>query len=102
MGEVTIDRNISSTVPDPYVTWTPLLPENIPNPLAKPIHEEVVAETLRADLVVLAAGLRPDHSMFEACQQQHAADEIILIGDNFRVGRMLDAVEAGFSIGNFL
>lgn len=44
-GEVTIARNISSTVPDPYITWTPLLPENIPNPLAKPIREEVVEQT---------------------------------------------------------
>jgi 2-enoate reductase len=24
-GEIAIERNISKTVPDPYVTWTPVL-----------------------------------------------------------------------------
>ena len=98
-GEVTIARNISPTVPDPYITWTPLLPENIPNPLAKPIHEEVVEQTLKADLVVMAAGLEADHSLFEACQRQNAADQIIVIGDNFHVGRVFDAVDTGFNVG---
>jgi 2-enoate reductase len=101
-GEAVILRNVSSTVPDPYVTWTPLLPENIPNPLAKNIREEMVEETLKADLVVLAAGLRPDHSLFEACQATNAAPEIFAIGDNFHVGRVFNAVEAGFNLGRSL
>ncbi len=45
-GEVTIARNRSASVPDPYVTWAPILPENVRNPLAKPIVEEFVEETL--------------------------------------------------------
>lgn len=97
--ELTITRNISSTVPDPFVTWAPLLPENIPNPLARRIGEEMVEETLKADLVVLAAGLRPDHSLFEECQRLHAAADIVAIGDSFQVGGTFDAVQAGFSVG---
>jgi len=99
---VVLARNVSPTVPDPYVTWTPLLPENVPNPLAKPVREEIVEETLAAELVVVATGLRPDHSLFEACQRQHAAAEIVVIGDNFHVGRVWEAVRAGFAEGNSL
>jgi len=101
-GEVMIARNRSATVPDPYVTWAPILPENIPNPLVKPIFEEVVEEALRADLVVLAAGLRSDHLLFEACQELHAADEIVPIGDSFHVGQVFQAVHAGFGVGSSL
>jgi len=102
IGGVTVARNISSTVPDPYITWAPLLPENIPNPLAKPIREEIVEETLKADLVVLAVGLQSDHSLFEACQLQHVAGDIIAVGDNFHIGRVFEAVEAGFNVGSSL
>ena len=101
-GQVTVVRNVSNTVPSPYVTWTPLLPENIPNPLAKPMREELQETTLRADLVVLAVGLRPDRSLYDACQQQHAAAEVVYIGDNFSVGRVFEAVKAGFSVGRSL
>lgn len=82
-------------MPDPYATWTPLLPENIPNPLAKPIREELVEESLKTDLVVVATGLKADHSLFEACQAQNAAGEIFSIGDNFRIGHVFEAVHAG-------
>jgi 2-enoate reductase len=101
-GEVTIARNVSSTVPDPFVTWTPLLPGNIANPLEKPIREEIVEETLPADLVVLAGGLRADHSLFETCQAQHTAGEMFYIGDNFHIGNVFEAVHAGFRIGSTL
>ncbi|HPD57665.1 MAG TPA: FAD-dependent oxidoreductase, partial [Smithellaceae bacterium] len=35
--EVLVAQNMSKTVPNPYVTWTPLLPENIENPFVKKI-----------------------------------------------------------------
>ncbi len=56
-GKVIVERNISKTVPDPYNTWNPILPENVKNPLAKPIKEEWREEILPADLIVLATGL---------------------------------------------
>ena len=33
-------RNVSPTVPDPYVTWHPILPENVENPLAPNLKVE--------------------------------------------------------------
>jgi 2-enoate reductase len=99
---VTITRNRSPTVPDPYVTWTPILPDNVPNPLARAIVDDPAEETIRGDLIVLAVGLVPDHSLFEACQALHAADEIVAVGDSFQVGQVFQAVHAGFRIGRSL
>ena len=56
---------------------------------------ELVSDTA----MVMAAGLEADHSLFEACQRQNAAEQIIVIGDNFHVGRVFDAIEAGFTVG---
>ncbi|HPH96258.1 MAG TPA: FAD-dependent oxidoreductase [Anaerolineaceae bacterium] len=101
-GQVVVSRNHSSTVPDPYVTWTPLLPENVINPLARPMREELVEETLPADLVVMAAGLRPDDALYRACLQNQAAGLIYFIGDVFQIGRVFEAVKAGFAVGRAL
>ncbi|HBR09216.1 MAG TPA: enoate reductase, partial [Clostridiales bacterium] len=49
---VLVSRNISKGVPDPYCTWTPTLPKNIPNPLAPKIGPESYIETYLADLFV--------------------------------------------------
>jgi 2-enoate reductase len=38
--KVSIAKNISKGVPDPYNTWQPILPKNIENPLAKKIGTE--------------------------------------------------------------
>ena len=101
-GRVTVERNISPTTPDPYNTWTPLLPDNIPNPLARPIREVWQTEFLDADLVVLAAGLRRNTALYENCIQANAAPEIHTIGDAFQIGRVFEAVKAGFAIGRSL
>jgi 2-enoate reductase len=99
---VLVDQNLSKTVPNPYVTWTPLLPDNIENPLDKPIKDESIEKALPADLVVLALGLRPQTSLFEACQAAHSAPEVKMIGDTFQIGRVFEAVKAGFAIGRTL
>jgi 2-enoate reductase len=92
-------HNVSATVPSPWNTWNPLLPENISNPLAKPIQEEIIEETLPADVVVLALGLRPDQSLYDALMKSQAAPEIRLLGDSFKVGRVFEAVKAGYLVG---
>jgi 2-enoate reductase len=99
---VTIVRNVASSVPDPYATWTPLLPENIKNPLARAIGASFVEETLAADLVVVATGLTPASSLYRECVQRHVAPELHNIGDSFAVGRVFDAVRAGFTLGRTL
>ena len=89
----------SRTVPDPYVTWTPLLPDNVKNPLARPIRVEEREFSLPADLVVLAVGIIPDDGLYHACLQAQAAPEIHNIGDAFAAGRVFEAVKAGYALG---
>ena len=64
---VRVVRNVSRTVPDHYVTWSSLLPENVKNPLARKVKVEEREVDLGADLVILAVGLRPDDSLYEEC-----------------------------------
>lgn len=101
-NKVNIKRNISKTVPSPYVTWTPLLPENIANPFAKPIQDEYQDQSVDADLVVLAMGLRPVRDFYEDCMKNQSAPEIIQLGDAFQIGRVFEAVKAGFLVGRNL
>jgi 2-enoate reductase len=99
LNSVTLLRNVSKSVPNPYNTWTPLVPENIPNPLARPIREEVEEQVVPADCVVLAMGLRPNTALYDACLQANAAPEIRQIGDAFEIGRVFEAVKAGYAVG---
>jgi 2-enoate reductase len=101
-GRVTIIKNVSSTVPDPYNTWSPLLPENVKNPLEKKIKIEEKEMGLEADLVVLAVGLKADDRLYEACVKERVAPEIHNIGDSFSVGRVFEATKAGYAVGNML
>jgi 2-enoate reductase len=97
-----VQRNTSPTVPSPYNTWNPILPDNIPNPLARPIREEWVETLLPADLVVLAMGLKPDKALYEACLRSAAAPLIYHAADAFETGRVFEAVKAGYALGTIL
>ncbi|HSR35022.1 MAG TPA: FAD-dependent oxidoreductase, partial [Anaerolineae bacterium] len=101
-GAVVVARNVSSSVPSPYVTWAPVLPENVPNPLARPLKVDEQECTLEADLVVLAAGLEPDDALYEACLEVQAAPEIYNVGDSFSPATIAEAVKAGHAIGTAL
>ncbi|MBF9018159.1 MULTISPECIES: FAD-dependent oxidoreductase [unclassified Oceanispirochaeta] len=94
-----IMKNQSKTVPDPYVTWSPILPENIENPFAKAIKDKPEEIEIDADLIVLAAGAVPDDSFFYECQEKNSAPEIHNIGDSSRCGRVFEAVKAAYQIG---
>ena len=98
-GGVQVMRNVSPTVPDPYVTWHPILPENVENPLAPKLKVEEKAETLPADLVVIAAGGRADDALFLEAQRRRAAEALYNIGDSFQVGRVFEAVRAAYALG---
>ena len=95
---VYIERNISDTVPDPYNTWQPLLPPNIPNPLAKKLKEEIVEESIPADLIVLAMGGKADESFFFEAGKELTAKELYNIGDSSKAGRVLEAVRAAYHL----
>jgi hypothetical protein len=78
------------------------LPENISNPFAKPIKEEIQEQTLTADLVVLAMGLRPSRAFYEACVSAQAAPEVIQLGNAFQIGRVFEAIKSGSLVGRNL
>ncbi len=97
-GKVHISRNVSKGAPNPYNTWQPLLPENIPNPLAPKLGPETREEALDVDLVVLAMGGRPDDTAYFEALAANAAPEIYNIGDSFAGGRVLEANRAAFRL----
>ncbi len=96
---VTVIRNISNTVPNPYITWAPILPENVKNPLAKEIKVAEKEKELDADLVVIAAGGKPNDELYYQCIKEHTALEIYNIGDSLKMAKVFEAVKAAYSIG---
>jgi NADPH-dependent glutamate synthase beta chain and related oxidoreductases len=70
---IDVIRNKHKNVPDPYVTWAPVLPENVPNPLAKVIGDVPTPHTIPCDLVVLAAGGRADNTLYFDCVKNNVA-----------------------------
>lgn len=95
---VKVLKNNSKTVPDPYLTWTPILPENIHNPLAPKLKEDCKEEILEADLVVLAAGGRPNESVFHDFQEKLNEKEVYNIGDSFKGGKVFEATKSGYEL----
>jgi len=98
-GFAVVDTNRSSTVPDPYNTWAPILPENIPNPLAKKIKPEMETVEIPTDLVVLATGNKPDNAFYHLLLESYVAPEVHLIGDACSSGMITEAVRAGYRTG---
>ncbi|MBP8641294.1 MAG: FAD-dependent oxidoreductase [Oscillospiraceae bacterium] len=96
---VSYRRNVSKNRPNPYVTWTPILPKNIENPLAPKMGPEEENGSLEADLVVLAAGGRPDDTLFFEAQRKNVAPLLYNIGDSFAGGRVLEAVQSAYALG---
>ncbi|MDR1058208.1 MAG: NAD(P)/FAD-dependent oxidoreductase [Treponema sp.] len=99
---VEVARNVSKTVPDPLVTWHPILPENVKNPLAPKLKIDERKEILPADLVVLAAGGVPDDALYFTALRERAAPELYNIGDGFSGGKVLEAVRAAYRLGSRL
>ena len=94
-----VSRNHHKNVPDPYVSWTPILPENVENPLAPKVGDDWHEEDIASDLLVIACGERADDALFYELQQTHAAPELHNIGDGFAPGRVLEAVRAAYRLG---
>lgn len=93
---VEVSRNISNKKPDPYITWSPILPENVPNPLAPKIKEDCQPEILKADAVILSAGVKSEDKLYYDCVKEMAAKEIYNIGDSLKPGRILEAVRTAY------
>lgn len=93
---VLMEKNIDKTVPSPFNTWQPILPENIKNPLAPKIDKRLRDVEIPADLVVLAMGTQPDNELFYAIQKSGAVKEVYNIGDSFQCGKVINAVRAAY------
>lgn len=99
---IVIKRNQSKTVTDPSITFTPLIPENVVNPFEKKIKNDWVDEQLAADLIIMATGSKSYDTLYEQLIKEHTAKEIYNIGDSSKVMRVLEAVKAGYALGNAL
>ena len=95
-------RNVSKTVPDPYITWHPILPENVVNPLAPKLKVVESAQTIQADIVVMAAGGVPDNRLYLEAVAANAAPELYNIGDSFSAGKILEANRAAYRLAHQL
>lgn len=102
VGQVQATRNISRDVPNPTVTWQPVITESLPNPLARPLRVQPQALTLPADLVVLAVGMVPDDQLYEACVRLHAAPQVQNLGDAFTPASIVEATRAGYHVARSL
>ena len=96
--QVKITRNVHKNVPNPYNTWSPILPKNIENPLAPKLGEEMQGAVLEADLVVLATGGRPDDALFFQAQATCAAPELYNIGESCRAGKIHEATRSAYAL----
>ena len=96
---VSVLKNSSKNVPDPYNTWNPLLPENISNPLAKKIKEEFKYLDIDYDMVLFAAGVKKNDSLYYELQKSAKIKELYNIGDSCNLGRVFEAVKAAYHVG---
>ncbi len=94
---VKVSRNMHKSVPNPYLTWNPILPENVLNPLAPKVKEDYREQVLPADLVIMAAGGRPNEKLFLDIQSACPTVEIYNIGDSFKGGKVFEATKSGYS-----
>jgi len=93
---VTITKNVSKTVPSPFNTWSPILPENIHNPLAKKIKVQNKEINIPADFVVIAYGIKNNDDLYLELVKENAAKEIYNIGDSNIAGKVFTAVKSAY------
>lgn len=93
---VLVSKNVSKTVPNPYCTWAPILPENIVNPLAKKLKLSLVEEKIDADAVVLSLGSRSSDKLYYDIVKNNLAQEVYNVGDSATVGKVTEAVASAY------
>ena len=98
---VLVSVNTSKNKPNPYVSWAPILPENVVNPLdaLKPIKDKWTNKEIKTDAVILALGSRSETSLYDELVKLHAAKEIYKTGDAIKPGRVWEATRSAFRKG---
>ncbi|MBQ9786249.1 MAG: FAD-dependent oxidoreductase [Clostridia bacterium] len=94
--KVKIVKNVHKSVPNPYNTWQPVLPENINNPLAPKIKQTLEEVDVKADIVVIATGIKANDSLYYQLVENNAAAEIYNIGDSFKPGKVFTATKSAY------
>ncbi len=94
---VKVRQNIHASVPDPYLTWNPILPENVLNPLAPKVKQYNEDKLIECDAVIMAAGGRPSEKLFLDIQSACPTVEVYNIGDSFKGGKVFEATKSGYS-----
>lgn len=100
-GKVHVAQNIHKNVPNPYVTWAPILPENVENPMdmLRPIGSKIKERELKADAVIVSAGNRSNNDLYFSCLAQRVAPEVYNIGDSLKGARIFEAVRTAYRKG---
>ena len=94
----TIMVNVSRTVPSPYNTWSPVLPENIKNPLAKKIRKNMKAVSVDADLVVMHQVTTSNNDLFYELVSSNVFKKVHVVGDANIPGKVFGAVKSAFHV----
>ncbi len=96
--EVTVSQNTHKNVPNPYLTWAPILPENVENPMDMfhKIGDKYVERILKADMVVVAAGVSSANELYYECVKNNVAKEVFNIGDSFKSAKIFEAVRSAY------
>jgi len=95
---VKVRQNTHKNVPNPYVTWSPILPENVENPMDRfsKIKDEHKERFIECDAVVVATGVKSADSLFYECQKVFAAPEIYNVGDSFKTAKIFEATRSAY------
>jgi len=97
-GKVITDQKTSKYLPDPYICWTPLLPKNTNNPLAKSTGTDAVKKEIETDFVLIALGYRSENNLYYQALKEKVAPEIFNLGDSFKPGKVVDAVRSSYAL----
>jgi coenzyme F420-reducing hydrogenase beta subunit len=97
-GKVITDQKTSKYLPDPYICWTPLLPKNTENPLAKSTGTDAIKKEIATDFVLIGLGYRSENSLYYNALNERVASEIYNLGDSFKPGKVVDAVRSSYAL----
>ena len=100
-GKVIISANKGRS--NPYEPWRTLIPENVHNPFDKKLNTNNVEEiAIDTDLVVFAAGVRPNNEMYLELLRNNKCKEVYCIGDSRKSASAWEAINDGNEIGRYI
>ena len=94
---VKVRQNTHKNVPNPYVTWSPILPENVENPMDRfsKIKDEHKERFIECDAVVVATGVKSADSLFYECRKSLQLRNL-QCGDSFKTAKIFEATRSAY------